>query len=112
MNTKILSTTFIGEALEETVLRDILADVPSEQQDTVLQRIAATIGLSTLKYIYESIDDTHKKIAFLHAIPQFLAQELLLADLAEYSENMPQLAREHITRSLLALRTKLKAFTT
>ena len=112
MNTKILSTTFVAEALEESVLRDILTSIPEDDHDSVLTYIAAIIGLSTLTHIYESIEDTHKRAAFLHRIPHFLNQELMLADLAEYRDDLPQLAKEHITRTLLALRTKLKALKT
>jgi len=110
MNTKILTTTFIGEALEESVLRDILKDIPAEQNDQVLQYITAIIGLSTLTLVYESIDNIHKRASFLHKIPLFLEQELLLADLAEYRDDLPHIAREHITRTLLSLRTRLKTW--
>lgn len=109
MNTRILNTTFIGEALDESILNTLLSELESDNADEVLQQIVAIISLSTLSLAFESIEDTHQRAAFLHAVPQLLSQKISLHDLSRFRDELPAILTEHITRSLLSLRTKLKS---
>lgn len=108
MNTKILSTTYIGEVLEISVLEDIISEYPAEDSSELIKKVVTIIGISALSVAFESIEDMHQRAAFLAAIPQLLAQELSIKDLARFQPNLPNIVTEHITRSLLSLRTKLK----
>lgn len=108
MNTRILGTTFIGEVLEVSALEDILAEYPQEEEGELVKKIVAIIGLSSLSVAFESIDDMHQRAAFLAAVPQLLSQDISIKDLARFRPELPQIMSEHITRSLLSLRTKLK----
>ncbi|NCN51039.1 MAG: hypothetical protein GW762_05515 [Candidatus Pacebacteria bacterium] len=107
MNTRILSTTFIGEALEISLLEDILDAYPDENESELLKKVIAIISLSTLSLAFESIEDMHQKAAFLSAVPQLLSLELTLSNVSRFRPELPQILTEHITRSLLSLRTKL-----
>lgn len=109
MDTRILNTTFIGEALDESILDTILSEYESEDTTTLFKKIVSIISMSTLSLAFESIDDTHKRAAFLNAIPQLLSQELGIQDLSRFREDLPQIVTEHITRSLLSLHSKVKS---
>lgn len=108
MNTRILGSTFIGEVLEVSALEDILAEYSQEEETELVKKIVAIIGLSSISLAFESIDDMHQRAAFLAAVPQLLSQEISIKDLARFRPELPQIMSEHITRSLLSLRTKLK----
>ena len=108
MNTRLLTTTFLGEVLEPGIIEELLADYSSEEQEAILKKIVATISISTLAVAFESIESMHQRAAFLHAIPQLIRQEITLSDLARFRPDLPMLLTEHSTRLLLSLRSKLK----
>lgn len=108
MNTRILSTTFIGEVLEVSALEDIISEYPQEDESELIQKLVAIISMSSLSIAFESIEDMHQRAAFLSAIPQLLSQNMSIKDLARFRPELPEIMSEHITRSLLSLRTKLK----
>jgi hypothetical protein len=107
MTTKLLTTTFIGEALEPSIIDEILS-LDSNNQDQLFTTLSDAITLSTLSHAYESIEDTHQRAAFLANVPKLLAQEISIEDLARFKPELPALVREHISRTLLSIRTKLK----
>ena len=101
-------TSFIDQYIDESILHDILQHYSGEEELEVRKQILAITALSVLYFTYDSIDDMHKRASFLHQVPKVLAQELPLAQATEYRPDISDLISEHVTRTLLALRSQIK----
>ena len=108
MNTRLLATTFIGEYLEVSILDELLSEYTQDDAEKIFEQIVAIISVSVLGLAFESIEDTRKRAAFLSAIPQLLSQEMTIPELSRFQEDLPTVIIEHILRSLLSLRSKVR----
>ncbi|MCB9800838.1 MAG: hypothetical protein H6773_01530 [Pseudomonadales bacterium] len=108
MNTKLLTTTFIGEYLEVPILDELLSEYSTNEAEEIFAHIVSIIGLSVLTVAFESIQDTHKRAAFITSLPKLLKQEISISELSRFQDDLPMLMSEHISRSLLSIRSKLR----
>jgi hypothetical protein len=94
--------------IEESLLSEILEHVNPGEHEEALELIVAIVGLGILTVCLQNIPSPQARAVFVANMPQLLQAQLSFADFAKYDATLPQVVKEHVERTLLSLRTRLK----